>query len=258
MARARCPARGVLLVHQARRRPEAVPPRFVAVLAAAVVLAVLPYAVGVLLPCFVDSLHRLPLAEVASGAHDPEDTWPQGPAGGLVQLAGLLSLALTPLALGVVAAVAVCAPFLRTVSSDSGGTRVHGSVLRVARLTPGVALGLAVVAPVSGWMAGAVRPVHGSCRPLDPLDTPSAHPRCEEIPTRARVGISSASRVARRGRARAQLRVRLTVSRSFWSLRTRCPSLNSRTEPKSAMTSMPAIAANSIATPRGRAKVHPR
>ena len=34
------------------------------------------YGFGVLLPYFVNGLHHLPLVEVASGAHDPKDMWP--------------------------------------------------------------------------------------------------------------------------------------------------------------------------------------
>ena len=63
----------------------------VAVLLAVVVL----YGVGVLLPYYVNDLHRLPLAELTSGAHDPKDLWPRS---GVVQLAGFASLALLPVA----------------------------------------------------------------------------------------------------------------------------------------------------------------
>lgn len=73
--------------------------RLVRFLTALAVLATLPYLVGVLLPYYVNDLHLLPLDEVASGRHDPKDLWPQGFVGGLAQLAGFFSLALTPLAL---------------------------------------------------------------------------------------------------------------------------------------------------------------
>ncbi|MFP5369958.1 MAG: hypothetical protein ACLGI3_04325 [Actinomycetes bacterium] len=62
------------------------------------VLSGLPYALGVLFPYVADALHRLPPAEVASGAHDPEALWPSGIGRGLLQLLGLLS-PLTPLGL---------------------------------------------------------------------------------------------------------------------------------------------------------------
>jgi hypothetical protein len=132
------------MMRQSWPRPEPVPPRFVAVLAAAVVLALAPYVIGVLLLYFVNGLHHLPVQDITSG-HDPKDMWPQGLAGGVVQLAGLASLMLTPLALGVVAAVAMCAPFLGPVSTTSGGTTLHGLAARPARVTPGVGLGLVVV-----------------------------------------------------------------------------------------------------------------
>jgi hypothetical protein len=63
-------------------------------------LSALPFAMGVLLPYYVNGLHRLPLSEVASGRYDPKDLWPSGLGGGLLQLSGLLSLALTPVGLG--------------------------------------------------------------------------------------------------------------------------------------------------------------
>ncbi|WP_346622416.1 hypothetical protein [Blastococcus montanus] len=85
--------------------------RSVVVLAACVVVAVAPYLAGVLIPYYVNDLDALPLAEVASGAHDPKDLWPQGTLGGLAQLGGLLSLSLTPIVLlavgGISAAAAV-------------------------------------------------------------------------------------------------------------------------------------------------------
>ena len=74
-----------------------------AVLAALTALTLAPYLAGVLLPYYVNDLDSLPLAEVAGGRHDPKDVWPEGPVGGLVQLGGYLSLALTPL--GLVAAL---------------------------------------------------------------------------------------------------------------------------------------------------------
>lgn len=81
--------------------------RSVATLAAVAVVAVLPYAVGVLLPFAVNDLHRYPLAEVAGGAHDPKDLWPSGPLAGLLQLSGTVSLLLSPLLLLAVAVAGV-------------------------------------------------------------------------------------------------------------------------------------------------------
>ena len=72
-------------------------------LAVVALLGLAPYAVGVLVPYAVNDLHRFPLAEVAGGVHDPKDLWPQGPAAGVVQLAGFAGLLLAPLFLaGVV------------------------------------------------------------------------------------------------------------------------------------------------------------
>ena len=79
--------------------------RPIALLAAAVLGTLAMYGVGVLLPYYVNDLHRLPLAEVASGAHDPKDLWPGGALGGFPQLAGFLSLALLPMA----AFIGICA-----------------------------------------------------------------------------------------------------------------------------------------------------
>ncbi|QTE28100.1 hypothetical protein [Pengzhenrongella sicca] len=66
-------------------------------LAAAVVVAISLYGIGVLVPYYVNGLHHLPLTEVASGAHDPKDLWPQAAWSGLTQLAGLIGLALLPI-----------------------------------------------------------------------------------------------------------------------------------------------------------------
>ncbi len=57
-------------------------------------------------PYVVDGLHRLPLREVAGGAHDPKDLWPQCLVAGLVQLAGVFAACSTPVVLGVVGLVA--------------------------------------------------------------------------------------------------------------------------------------------------------
>ena len=76
------------------------PGRWVGGYAGGLVAAVLPYALGVLLPYYVNDLHRLPLSEVASGRYDPKTMWPAYTGcGGLVDVVGLLSLAWTPLAL---------------------------------------------------------------------------------------------------------------------------------------------------------------
>jgi ABC-type Fe3+ transport system permease subunit len=67
--------------------------RWIAALATVVLAVLALYCVGVLLPYFVNGLDRLPLEEVASGAHDPEDLWPQDMWAGPVGMAGLFSVA---------------------------------------------------------------------------------------------------------------------------------------------------------------------
>ncbi len=90
-------------------------------------LAVLPYLAGVLVPYYANDLDELPLAEVASGRHDPKELWPQGVVGGWVQVGGFFSLALTPLGVLVALSGAVAA-------------------LVRHRPRPGVAVGLVTVA----------------------------------------------------------------------------------------------------------------
>lgn len=75
-----------------RRPPAAWPPLALAVVCAAA------YATFFVLPYYANDLNRLPLAEVASGMHDPKDLWPRNEAGlGFVfTFGGLLTLALAP------------------------------------------------------------------------------------------------------------------------------------------------------------------
>lgn len=54
--------------------------RRITTLATPVLATLTLYCVGVLLPYYVNDLHRLPLAEVAGGAHDPKDLWPPSSA----------------------------------------------------------------------------------------------------------------------------------------------------------------------------------
>jgi hypothetical protein len=110
--------------------------RLVAVLATLTVCAVAPYLAGVLIPYYVNDLDELPLSEVASGAHDPKDLWPQGTVGRWVQSGGYLSLGLTPLMLLFVLALCV---------GELGAWRPREGPWR---MSPGVAAGLVVVAAV--------------------------------------------------------------------------------------------------------------
>lgn len=90
------------------------------------------YAVGVLLPYHVNDLAALPLHELASGAHDPKDMWPQGLAGGLVQLAGLLALGLTPIA--AISVPLVCLALLWAARHQRGAPVPGGLVISLLAL----------------------------------------------------------------------------------------------------------------------------
>lgn len=50
----------------------------VGVLVTAATAATAIFAVTIVLPYYVNDLDVLPLAEVAGGAHDPKELWPQG------------------------------------------------------------------------------------------------------------------------------------------------------------------------------------
>lgn len=72
-------------------RPAGVHWRWVLLLAVAVVAVLVLYAVGVLLPDFVNGLHHLPPSDVGSGVHDPKDLWPRNAWGAAVRLVGSVS-----------------------------------------------------------------------------------------------------------------------------------------------------------------------
>lgn len=115
-------------------------------LAVAAVLVVVPYGVGVLVPYFVNGLHQLPLSEVASGAHDPKDLWPQEPLSGWISLVGVLAVGTTPLlllCLGLVATGAAAWGFRRRPGRPCG-------VVIVGLVVLAVACGAAVV-----WLLGS-------------------------------------------------------------------------------------------------------
>jgi hypothetical protein len=88
-------------------------------------------------------LHELPLAEVASGRHDPKDLWPQGFVGGLIQLGGFLGLALTPLGLVF-------------VGGTSAALGIHGLLSRGLPRAAAAALVVLAVACAVGlaWFLG--------------------------------------------------------------------------------------------------------
>lgn len=80
--------------------------RSIAGLAAVVVGVLALFCIGVLLPYFADDLHRVPLADVAVGAHDPQDLWPRDDrVGRVVGFAGLLAVGVGPLVLLAVVVV---------------------------------------------------------------------------------------------------------------------------------------------------------
>ncbi len=74
-------------------------------IAAAVFLVA--YVLLVVLPYHVNDLDRLPLADVASGSHDPKDLWPTTIpyVGDWLHLGGVLSMMAAPMTLLVVALV---------------------------------------------------------------------------------------------------------------------------------------------------------
>lgn len=84
-------------------RPAGVHWRWVLLLAVAVVAVLVLYAVGVLLPDFVNGLHHLPPSDVGSGVHDPKDLWPRNALGAAVRLVGSVS---APVAVAVATALA--------------------------------------------------------------------------------------------------------------------------------------------------------
>jgi hypothetical protein len=125
-----------------RQRPGPTP-RLLAFVTGMAGLSALPFGLGVLLPYYVNGLHRLPLAEVASGRYDPKELWPSGLGGGLLQLTGFLGLVVSPAGVGFTAALAMIGA-------------VWTALARPWR--PGIAVGFAVlaVACVAGlvWFVG--------------------------------------------------------------------------------------------------------
>jgi hypothetical protein len=87
---------------------------------------VVSFAVGLLLPYYVNGLHRVPLGEL--GAYEPERLWPMGTGWLPVVNIGFL-----------LAMLAFPALVLATGAAATGA-------LRAARSRPGLALGFAVLA----------------------------------------------------------------------------------------------------------------
>jgi hypothetical protein len=102
-------------------------------------LVTVPYLAGVLLPYYVNGLHELPLAEVASGRHDPKDLWPQGFVGGLVQLGGFFGLALTPILLAFIAVGSAALGIAGLVTGELRRTAAAASVVLAVACAAGLA-----------------------------------------------------------------------------------------------------------------------
>ena len=107
--------------------------RSVLVLAALVLLPGLAYLAGVLVPYYASDLDTLSLTDLAAGAQPPNDPGPVG--AGWLGLLGFYSILLTPL--GALVALAGCA--LQLLAAFPRSQR---------RVSPGVAVGLGVVAVV--------------------------------------------------------------------------------------------------------------
>jgi len=100
---------------------------------AVAVVYLLAYALTIVVPYVVDDLHTLPLAEVASGAHDPKDLWPASTAwGGVVQLGAMLVLTTGPPAVLAAGGWAAAALVARRRVLDRRGRVVLASALAVA------------------------------------------------------------------------------------------------------------------------------
>ncbi len=104
----------------------------------AAAVCLVAYSLLVVLPYHVNDLDRLPLTDVASGAHDPKDLWPTTIpyVGGWLHLGGVLSMVAAPMTLLVVALV-------------SGFTSVQAIGLRAWKVAT-VHTAVAVVCAVAG------------------------------------------------------------------------------------------------------------
>ena len=111
--------------------------RWIAVLATVVFAVLALYCVGVLLPYFVNGLDRLPLEEVASGAHHPEDLWPQNVWAGPVGVAGLFAVAFGLLV--TLTAVGVGTAWLASLWRRPGPGRLSKSLTLLAVVAGSVA-----------------------------------------------------------------------------------------------------------------------
>ncbi len=119
--------------------PPATTSRHLVLLTGVAVVAVLLFAVGLLLPYYVNGLHRLPLSEL--GSHEPEDLWPAGTGWSRwVGVAVLLSFT-------------VALPMLIVTTGLAGWAAV-----RAGRAGRGIAVGFAVMSLACGavlaWLAG--------------------------------------------------------------------------------------------------------
>ncbi len=119
------------------------PWRWFAVYVGGLLACVVPYVVGVLLPYYVNGLHRLPLAEVASGRHDPKLLWPSYTGcGGLVDLLGVLGLATAPMGLLAGVVVGALVPVRAVASARSRLRAAPAMVLATVAVAVACAAGL--------------------------------------------------------------------------------------------------------------------
>ena len=124
--------------------------RSIAVLAATLLAALALYGTGVLLPYFVNGLHRLPLTEVAGGAHDPKDLWPRSGWGGAVQLTGFLGLLVVPLV--SISAAGVGAVWLAVLRRRAESQRLAKALVLLVVVAVAVAALLFVWSPTGALL----------------------------------------------------------------------------------------------------------
>lgn len=87
----------------------------------------LSWVAAVLVPYYVNDLHRLPLSEVASGAHDPKDLWPYvpgGPAAGVLRAVALLVVVPFASLVGVGSVIGASVLLVRRWDSITAAARV--------------------------------------------------------------------------------------------------------------------------------------
>ena len=125
--------------------PPAITARGPLVLLGVVVVIVVAYVAGVVVPYYVNDLDRLPLAEVAGGAHDPTEMWPAtaGPWGYLLHGVGAYAVSLGHFALTFAAGGSLAGLALLWSHLSAAARRALGTVVAVA--------GTSFVVMASNW-----------------------------------------------------------------------------------------------------------